>query len=337
MIEYLAGLHRGAFQWAGFAALSLCAIVQPAAARPMQPGSHFRDCAVGTCPDMVVIPPGAFTMGANGGEEGRPEGAPHAVRIAKAFAIGKREVSNGEYARFIAESGYRASSGCRSYDRATNTVAVRPEGDFRHPGSGAGEGAPQMPAVCISWTDAKAYVAWLSHEAGKPYRLLSEAEWEYVARARSQTDYPWGAKAADGCAMANTLDRKGAALGVLAVFGGTPDANRPAVVEAACDDGYAGAAPVGHYRANAFGVQDMVGNVWEWVEDCYVAPYPADVPTDGSAYQVAGQCPRRSVRGGSWITIPFRNRVAWRGRDPEDLVSWIFGFRVARDLTAGGK
>lgn len=337
MIECRTGLRRESARLAGIAALALCAVAQPASARPTgaapaKAGHHFRDCASATCPEMVVIPPGAFTMGATGGEEGRPEGARHDVRIAYSFAVGTREVSNAEYARFIADSGYRPSGGCRSYDGATNTVAVRPDADFRHPGTGAGDGAPNVPAACISWTDAKAYVAWLSHHTGKPYRLLSEAEWEYVARAGSQAEYPWGDKPEDGCGFANTLDRKGAASGVLAVFGGTPDAAHPAVVEAACDDGYAGAAPGGHFRANAFGVQDMIGNVWEWVEDCYVAPYSADVPTDGRAYQVAGECPRRAVRGGSWITAPFRNRVAWRGRDPENLVTWIFGFRVARDL-----
>ena len=91
---------------------------------------------------------------------------------------------------------------------------------------------------------------------------------------------------------------------------------------------------VGSYRPNAFGLYDMTGNVWEWVEDCYIAPYPATSPNDGTAYQVEGDCARRSVRGGSWITTTFRNRPAWRGRDPEDFRTWIFGFRVARDLSS---
>lgn len=337
MIACLGGKVHGACRAVGLAVPALLSTVEPGLARPLQPGRAFRDCAATTCPEMVVIPAGAFTMGAAGGEEGRPEGAPHPVRIARPFAIGVREVSNREYTRFIVETGYRPSTGCRSYDRATDTVAVRPEADFRYPGAGAGDGAPSMPAVCIAWNDARAYVAWLAKRTGKPYRLPSEAEWEFAARAGSQAEYPWGDKAEAGCGMANTLDRTGAASGVLAAFGRTPDAGRPVVVEAACDDGHAGAAPVGSYRANAFGVHDMIGNVWEWTEDCYVAPYPADAPTDGRAYQVAGTCPRRAVRGGSWITVPFRNRVAWRGRDPEDLVSWIFGFRIARDLTAEGK
>jgi len=278
-------------------------------------------------------------MGSTGGEDGRPEFPVHEVRISHAFAVGEREISNAEYARFIAESGYAASKGCRSFNPRTKSVDVNPAADFRTPGPGAGDGRPEMPAVCISWIDARAYVAWLSRKTARSYRLLSEAEWEYAARAGAQTDYPWGADASAGCHQANVYDLDGAAKGVMAVFqekpaaGAAPGAAAPPA-SAACHDGYAGVAPVGSFRANAFGLQDMIGNVWEWTQDCYIAPYPADTPTDGRPLEISGPCPRRAVRGGSWITVPFRNRPAWRGRDPETLVSWIFGFRVARDLNA---
>jgi formylglycine-generating enzyme required for sulfatase activity len=301
----------------------------PTLAKSPRAGSRFADCRE-LCPEMVVVPPGRFLMGGPGGEEGRPEGPVHEVRIGYSFAIGRREVSNAEYAKFIADSGHRVSRGCRSWDKLTGTVAVKPEATFRNPGNGAGEGAANMPVVCVSWTDAKAYTAWLSQRTGQNYRLLSEAEWEYAARAGSQSEYPWGNSAKHGCRHANTLDRAGQAAGMLAVF--SQSGSGAVLPHADCNDTFAGAAPVGSLRPNRFGLYDMTGNVWEWTEDCYVAPYETNAPSDGRAYQVAGPCPRRSVRGGSWISVPFRNRSAWRGRDPEDLVTWIFGFRVARDL-----
>jgi formylglycine-generating enzyme required for sulfatase activity len=312
-------------------ALAAMSASAPVLAKGPRAGSRFADCAE-LCPEMVVVPPGRFRMGSTGGEEGRPEWPIHEVRIAYSFAVGKREVSNAEYARFIAESGHPVSRGCRSYDKQSATVSVKPEATFRNPGDGAGGGAANMPVVCVSWTDAKAYTAWLSRKTGQNYRLLSEAEWEYAARAGSRADYAWGMRAQHGCRIANVLDQAAAVAGTMPAFQTSKAGDAPNLAD--CNDGFAGAAPVGSLRANVFGLHDMTGNVWEWVEDCYVAPYPANVPTDGSAYQVEGPCPRRSVRGGSWITVPFRNRPAWRGRDPEDLVTWIFGFRVARDLPA---
>lgn len=319
-------------QLCAFSACLLIAAVMtagPAPAKAPRAGSRFADCKE-FCPEMVVVPPGRFQMGGSGGEEGRPEWPVHEVRIAYSFAVGRREVSNAEYARFIAESGYAVSGGCRSWDPAAKAIVAKPDGTFRHPGAGAGEGAVNMPVACVSWTDAKAYTAWLSRKTGHSYRLLSESEWEYAARAGSAAAYPWGDTAKDGCRMANTLDQAGMNAGMLPPFQAIKPGDAPNLAE--CNDGFAGAAPVGSLRPNAFGLYDMTGNVWEWVEDCYAAPYPADIPVDGSARQVNGPCPRRSVRGGSWITVPFRNRLSWRGRDEESLMSWIFGFRVARDL-----
>ncbi len=306
-------------------------MANPVSAKPGPAARQFSDCNSG-CPRMVVISPGSFSMGAAGGEEGRPEYPVHTVTIGKSFAVGAREISNAEYARFIVASGRMPSKGCHSFNPATKTIDAFPQADFRNPGPGAGDGKPDMPAVCISWSDARAYVGWLSQKTGKPYRLLSESEWEYAARAGSQAQYPWGDVAAQGCDQANLYDLDGVTKGVTAAFttSGAAGSNAPASV--ACHDGFAGAAPVGSLKPNAFGLYDMIGNVWEWVEDCYVAPYPANAPTDGSPLEVTGACPRRAVRGGSWVSSPFRDRAAWRGRDPETQVSWIFGFRVARDL-----
>jgi len=308
------------------AALLLTTAWQADAATP----APLRDCAqADVCPAMVVVPKGSFTMGADAGEPDRPEGAPHPVTITHAFALGAYEVTNAQYARFVADTGYAPSRGCRSLVRATGKVEVVPEADFRHPGAGAGDGAPNLPVVCVSWRDATAYAAWLTRKTGKPYRLPTESEWEYAARAGTKTEFPWDGGAASACRHANVLDADGMADGALAVFGGA--GGMAAAVP--CHDGFAGAAPVGSYAPNAFGLYDIIGNVWEWTADCYTAPYAADAPRDGRAAQVAGACRRRAVRGGSWISAAFRNRVSWRGRDPEDQVSWIFGFRVARDVT----
>jgi formylglycine-generating enzyme required for sulfatase activity len=272
------------------------------------------------CPQMVVIPAGAFRMGAEGGEEGRPEGPVHDVRIARAFALAAHEVTQAQYAAFIKATGHVSGTNCRSWDPVAKTVQDRPGADWKAPAPGVVPRA-EDPVGCVSWRDAKAYVAWLSGVTGKPYRLPSEAEWEYAARAGSQSGYYWGDDPDAACGHGNLYDM---------------DARQASISwpHVKCRDGFPGVAPVGSFPANGFGLHDMTGNVWEWAEDCYVAPFAADVPVDGSAYQVQGPCPRRAVRGGAWITQADRNRVAWRGRDPEGFVSWIFGFRVARDVTA---
>ena len=270
------------------------------------------------CPQMMKIPAGSFLMGADGGEEGRPEGPVHGVRIERSFALAAHEVTVAQYGAFIAATGHVSGTNCRSWDRQAKTVQNRDGADWRAPAPGVTPRGDH-PVGCVSWRDAKAYAAWLTKVTGKPYRLPSEAEWEYAARAGSQTAYYWGDVADDACAHANLYDL---------------DALQPSISwpHVKCRDGFAEVAPVGSFRANGFGLHDMTGNVWEWTEDCYVAPFATDVPVDGSAYQLEGPCPRRAVRGGAWITLADRNRVAWRGRDPEDFVSWIFGFRVARDL-----
>ena len=174
--------------------------------------------------------------------------------------------------------------------------------------------------MCVSWVDSKAYVEWLSAETGADYRLLTEAEWEYLARDGADTAYPWGDDPNAACAYANIADTTMTATFGITLSGGV-----------SCSDGYAGIAPVDAFPPNSFGVQDLIGNAWEWVEDCYRMPYP-EGPLDGSAVQVEGECDRRSVRGGAWISSPYRQRPSWRGRDPEDKLTFIFGFRVARDL-----
>lgn len=278
-------------------------------------GETFQECA--RCPEMVVVGPGEFIMGAEGGEPGRPEGPARLIDIRYPFAVGRYEVTFAEYEQFVRATGHPVSGGCRVW----NGEWVYPEvATFRLPGWHRPES--RDPVACVSWLDAKAYVAWLNELTGSRYRLLSEAEWEYLARAGTDTPWPWGEKASDGCQVANIYDETGA---LEFGFPWEPED---------CNDGHGDPAPVGSYPANPFGLHDMIGNVWEWVEDCYRAPY-YHLPVNGRAYQVAGDCERRSVRGGGWITRTSRQRTSFRGRDPEATLFSFFGFRVARDLAPG--
>ena len=174
------------------------------------------------------------------------------------------------------------------------------------------------PAVCISWNDARAYVAWLAVRTGENYRLLSEAEWEYAARAGSGAARFWGDDSALACDFANVYDRTGK--------------NEVGITwnPHACDDGAARTAPVGGYRANGFGLHDMLGNVWEWTADCW-ADDDAGASSEGGA-GTHGPCSRRVVRGGSWYYGPWFVRSAERtGVDVETRIFDV-GIRVARDL-----
>jgi formylglycine-generating enzyme required for sulfatase activity len=244
----------------------------------------FRDCA--DCPELVAIPAGSFTMGSPDSEVDRQEdeGPQHKVTLAKSFAVGAYEVTTGEYARFM------AATRRDDYDWKNRDQAI------------AEKDAQRYPVGWISWQDAKDYAAWLSQTTGKPYRLLSEAEWEYVARAGT-TDPRESPKLRSGQA-------------------------KPVQEEAHHT------FPVGSLTPNAFGVYDLTGNMPEWIEDCYRQSY-AGAPTDGSA--VEGDCRQRVVRGTingyDYLFKPFR-RVANRdwGYAVDPKLRGHTGFRIARDL-----
>ena len=308
---------------AGAAILAIAAlssVAQAAGADPSsKPGTVFKDCP--DCPEMVVVPPGRFTMGVDGGEKDRYEGPVREVSIGYPFAVGRFELTNGQYRRFVEATGHKtAGTGCNVFRGARVEAA---------PGSGWADpsyGRPirdDEPVACIRWSDAKSYVSWLAGKTGQKYRLLTEAEWEYAARAGSTGTHVWGEDPTQACKYANIHDKSAEKLAATKAlklpYGPAP-----------CDDGYEGVAPVGRFAPNPFGLYDMLGNVWEWVEDCYEMPYPAK-PVDGSA-QLAKGCDRRGTRGGSWRTDSPRQRPAFRGRGPEALTSQIFGMRVARDL-----
>ena len=276
----------------------------------------FTDCA--DCPEMVVIPRGRFLMGTAPGEEEREDlsgefrhrSEPRrAVSIAR-FAAGRFEVTRGEY-RIFAEATGRRSDGCFAW---TGSQFVVQRLSWRDPGYAQDD---RHPVACVSWEDAGAYVDWLSRKTGKSYRLLSESEWEYAARAGTDTSRFWGDDGNHACAHANGADRSTAAsAGALGI--------------AACNDGYAYTAPVGNYHANGFGLHDMLGNVGEWTQDCWRGDY-TDAPSDGRAVQ-RGDCALRAVRGGAWDDAPTGLRAAYRVGSPTTVRLYSRGFRVARDF-----
>jgi formylglycine-generating enzyme required for sulfatase activity len=278
----------------------------------------FKDCD--ECPEMVVIPGGRFEMGAAPGEE-EAEGVPDQFRNRSQprrmvgvgpFAAGRFEVTRGQYRAFVQASG-REDKGCWVWNG--KEWAEDAGKDWRDPGYAQDDG---HPVACVSWDDAKAYTVWLSRRTGKTYRLLTEAEWEYAARAGTATRRYWGDDGNRSCAYANTLDRT--AKRVVPGFSNFQSAE--------CDDGHAYTASVGRYQANAFGLHDMLGNVWEWTEDCWNENY-AGAPADGRAW-TAGDCGRRVLRGGSWYMLPRFVRAAYRAGSPTAFRNDGVGFRVAR-------
>ena len=256
----------------------------PAAAeRPSrQPGVTFRDAlrSGGTGPEMVVVPAGSFRMGCVSGLECWDNEPVHQVTLPQPFAVGKYEVTFAEWDACV------SAGGC----------GHRPDDE--------GWGRGGRPVMNVSWDDAQSYVRWLSSQTGATYRLLSESEWEYAARAGSGTAYSWGNQIGSGRANCRGC-------------GSQWDASQT--------------APVGSFSPNGWGLHDMHGNAWEWVQDCWNGSY-SGAPSNGSAWQ-SGDCSRRVLRGGSWDFEPWILRSAYRDRSSAGRRISIFGFRVARTLT----
>jgi formylglycine-generating enzyme required for sulfatase activity len=286
----------------------------------LKPQDTFKECD--KCPEMVVVPAGSFTMGSPGSEPGRgvDEAPQHQVTIAKPFAVGKFAITVDQFAAFAAETKFDAGSNCLTLE--DGKPEDRQGRSWHNPGFSQ-EGS--HPAVCLSWNDAVAYVAWLSRKTGKAYRLLTEAEWEYAARARTQPgQYPlyfFGNDLKDLCRHGNVADQT-ANHRVAGIEGSTT---------AACDDGYAYTSPVGSFAPNGFGLYDMSGNAWQWTQDCYHDSYKG-ASADGAAW-TAGDCGSHVLRGGSWIDPPVNLRAAIRIWDNSDDRTSSGGFRVARSLT----
>jgi sulfatase modifying factor 1 len=292
----------------------------PACAADAAPAAVSRGCDV--CPEMVSLPGGEFMMGSAAGdpEQGDSELPQRLVRV-KPFALGKTEVTVAQWREFARASGYQTQAernvnaqGCFIWAPEEPTWAWREGRHWREPGWNQRD---NEPVVCISWVDAQAYVRWLDQQSGvKGWRLPSEAEWEYAARAGTTTRRYWGDDEVS-CVYGNGTDRT---IGPRGRTWGEP---------AACRDGYWFAAPVGRYKPNAWGLHDMLGNVWEWVQDCYL-PY-ADAPTDGSAHE-ATDCRGRVLRGGAWDEPPSVLRSAERFTLGSGNRTSNAGLRVARSL-----
>ena len=257
--------------------------LSPERERVLKPEDTFKECAA--CPEMVVVPAGSFTMGSPATETGRNsnEGPQHAVRFVRPFAVGRFAVTFDEWDACVKDGG------CNG-DQAADQ----------------GWGRGRRPAINVSWNDAKAYVAWLAQKTGKAYRLLSEAEREYVTRAGTASPFWWGPSIAPSQANYDDTSARG-------------EFRRRTTL------------PVNLLEPNPWGLFQVHGNVWEWVEDCWHDSYDG-APADGSAWTTGG-CGTRVVRGGSWYSRPQELRAAARHRYSTGSRYGDLGFRVRRTLT----
>jgi formylglycine-generating enzyme required for sulfatase activity len=259
-------------------------VLEPEAERALKPGEAFRECAK-DCPEMVVVPADEFMMGSSVNEMGHlsneddGNGHQNKVTISRPFAVSKFDATFADW------------------DACVSVGGCLPISDSRW-------GRGTRPVINVTWDDAQTYVVWLSRMTGKTYRLLTEAEWEYAARAGTRTAYFWGDEIGKENANCNGCASRWD--------------NRQT-------------SPVGSFKPNAFGLYDMAGNVWQWVQDCYHRNYNG-APMDGSVWD-AGDCRSRVIRAGSWIDAPQVLRSAHRRGNSAVNRNSHLGFRVARTLT----
>jgi formylglycine-generating enzyme required for sulfatase activity len=292
---------------------------------------RFQECP--QCPKMLVIHAGEFMMGSNKGDD--DEDPMRVVKVEYPFVLAKTEVTVGEFRRFVEDTGYRTEAerdiehdseqGCTTLKTARGAEYTGTT--WRDPGFDQGE---DHPVVCVSWNDAKEYAKWLSERTGEEYRLPSEAQWEYAARAGTIRSRHWGDDPNRACRYANVADRRA-----------YTEVWYPSIHE--CDDEMVYTAPVASYWPNQWGLNDMIGNVWEWVEDCYHSTYCGAPPTE-SAWVThcekeedgedgkAGE-PLRVMRGGAWSTSLDYARSAARDTAPSTYRSDSVGFRLVRILS----
>jgi formylglycine-generating enzyme required for sulfatase activity len=315
----------------GMFALIAALGTEPPADKPdLKRGKTFRDCP--DCPEMAVIPAGEFTMGSSDSEKDwaarrgfdtgfgdqpsahklslqefasavADEAPQHNVAL-RSFALGKYDVTRREYATFVSETGYRSDDGC--FDNGNPNSPKRAHASWKNPGF---KQTDSDPVICVSWDDAQAYVFWLNRKLPRsgsssgdaPYRLPTESEWEYAARADTTSRFWWGNEESASAAHAWYKENSGGQT-----------------------------HPVGLKPANRFGLYDMAGNVWQWTQDCYAETYAA-APNNGTAVETGNQC-LRVDRGGSWYYPAWLLRPATRERNPADYRDKVMGFRVAKTL-----
>lgn len=273
---------------AGLVAAVLFGAGDTAQAQTRTAGQVFRDCA-DVCPEMVVVPSGSFVMGSPAGDGGGNEQPQRTVNFARPFAVGRFEVTFAEW------------DACATAGACRRGVLSRYIDGFTTSNTDPDWGRGRRPVINIGWGDAQTYVRWLSTRTGQPYRLLSEAEWEYSARARTTTLFSTG----------DTLTPQDAHFALSNIWG---------------------TVPVGSFEANAFGLHDMHGNVSEMVEDCWNETY-SGAPADGSAW-TQGDCNRRGLRGGSWRSAYdlFSSHRSTASVEEGAGSGSSRGFRVARSL-----
>ena len=281
------------------------------ASRPVQSVEAFRDRLRigGEGPAMVMLPAGRFRMGSPSAETGRydNEGPVHTVTISRPIAMGQYPVTFADYDRYVSAMGAE-----RPTDEDSGLLQTfferqpeRPNRPERPADEGWGRG--RRPVINVNWHEAKAYAAWLSEQTGKRYRLPSESEWEYAARAGTETAYSWGDEI--NCSQARYGRR----------YGGE------------CSNSGDGPVPVGSFEPNPFRLYDLHGNVWEWVEDCWHDNYEG-APSDGNAWTGGDDDSLRVMRGGAWFSYPRYVRSAVRFGDPPSRHSIAYGFRLVQDL-----
>ena len=284
----------------------------------------FQDCE--QCPKMVVIPSGSIYVGSYPEEIGRRanERDRTMATIENEYAMGQTEVTLKQYRAFVTATNHKSIQaeykgqtliGCNYFDgKSYGYIAHH---NWKNPGYPQREDAP---VVCVSWSDAKAYVDWLTEITGRTYRIPSTIEFEYASRAGSNTPWFWGTDLTAACDFANIGDR---------TFG----ARYPSRPTFPCDDGYVYTASVAKFKPNDFGLYDMVGNAWEWTNDCFHQDLTQG-PLDGSSWEADddGDCTFRTPKGGSWISGVSWSRAAVRSRDGAHYKSFMLGFRVAAEL-----
>jgi formylglycine-generating enzyme required for sulfatase activity len=327
-LDELLATHRRAlvrrWAWLSVAALAVVAAAMywahalhapqrarsPVIQAPAAPGTVIRDCP--TCPLMTVLPAGQFRQGSSSiVADASPFELPqHVVAIDHVLAMSSNEVTVGEFREFITAT-HREMSGCNTYD---DRWEYRRDASWQSPGFAQGV---MHPVTCVSWDDALAYAAWLSGKSGRDYRLPSASEWEYAARAGTDLSRPWGAAGDAACAEANVADESAVE-------------RFPGWTVFPCTDRYVNTAPVGSFKPNAFGLNDLLGNVFEWVQDCWYDDYKG-APIDGSARVFAG-CEERELRGGSWFSSPQYISASYRNRFAHDYRSSSIGFRLVREI-----
>jgi formylglycine-generating enzyme required for sulfatase activity len=295
--------------------------------------AEFRDCA--DCPLMIELRPGSFLMGTaeedrlidpRTGKPASNDGPQHRVDIEYPFALGKYEVTTAEFGTFVSATGYKPEGPCMEFS-PPESFSISGDTTWSQTGYPQTE---RSPVVCVSYYDALAYVDWLSERTQHNYRIPSEAEWEYAARAGSNLPYFWGDSRDATCSYANVRSPGADTIS-------DRQANADKQDGFPCDDGFVHSSPVGSFAPNAFGLHDMQGNAWEWVADCNHKNY-VGAPADGSAWLDARGCQFGVIRSGSFLNLVERSSTTVRAGRPREGRATNMGFRIARDnQTAAGR